>query len=104
MEKIETALALFNTVLATHEEKVREKVTQNITQQQEAKKAYNALEETCAHLRADISSLKKQCATQRQDSQKAGKQIDAAIQQLDAVLSVNQSVESEAHTEGEYNG
>lgn len=106
MEKVETALALFNTVLATHGEKLREKLSkksaQNIAQQEEAEKAFSELEETCAHLRAEISSLKKQCATQIQDSQKAGKQIDAAIQQLDTVLSVNESVENELHREGEY--
>ena len=95
MEKIETALALFNTVLTAHGEKLTEKLGQNIIQQKQAKKAFSELEETCAHLRADISSLKKQCATQIQDSQKAGKQIDAAIQQLDAVLSVNESIANE---------
>ncbi|MDD9798219.1 MAG: hypothetical protein OXT03_03835 [Alphaproteobacteria bacterium] len=95
MEKIEASLALFNTFLTAHGEKLREKLGQNISRQKQAKEAFSELEETCAHLRADISSLKKQCATQIQDSQKAGKQIDAAIQQLDAVLSVNESIANE---------
>lgn len=49
-------------------------------------RALDELNVVCAHLRADVSGLKKELAAQMAAGTKAGQQIEAALAQIDAVL------------------
>lgn len=49
-------------------------------------RALDELNVVCAHLRADVSGLKKELAAQKAAGAKASQQVEAALAQIDAVL------------------
>ena len=77
--KVQNALEAFNSALSMLEQKMP-----HMMQRQQG--AMKNMEEICADLRAEISSLKKQLASRKTMSDKVAREMGAVLKQIDKIL------------------
>lgn len=82
MSDIQTALKIFNEALTNLERKL----PTALSQFSQSHEAVADLETECAHLRAEVSALKKEMANHKTANGRATQQIETALSQIDALL------------------
>ena len=82
MQDIQTALKHFNEALLVLEERLPDRIAELV----KVKSDLDALNIEAAHMRSEISSLKKQISAGAAAQSKAEQQIDAAMKQLDQLM------------------
>lgn len=82
MQDIQTALKHFNEALQVLEERLPDRIAEAV----KVKSDLDALNIEAAHMRSEISSLKKQISAGAAAQSKAEQQIDAAMKQLDQLM------------------
>ena len=82
MQDIQTALKHFNEALQVLEEHLPDRIAEAV----KVKSDLDALNIEAAHMRSEISSLKKQISAGDAAQSKAEQQIDAAMKQLDQLM------------------
>lgn len=82
MSDIQTALKIFNEALTNLENKL----PAALSQYSQSHQMVADLETECAHLRAEVSALKKEMANHKTVNGRATQQIETALNQIDALL------------------
>ena len=82
MQDIQTALKHFNEALQVLEERLPDRIAELV----KVKSDLDELNIEAAHMRSEISSLKKQISASAAVQSKAEQQIDAAMKQLDQLM------------------
>lgn len=82
MSQLDDALKALTQALAELEHKLSEINRQSATQHKELKQ----VNEICAHLRAEVSGLKKDLKRQIAVNEKAGREIDSVLADIDNAL------------------
>ena len=82
MQDIQTALKHFNEALQVLEECLPDRIAEAV----KVKSDLDELNIEAAHMRSEISSLKKQISASAAVQSKAEQQIDAAMKQLDQLM------------------
>jgi len=82
MSQLQGALEAFTLALADLEQKLAEAGRHRAEREAELER----VNEACAHLRAEVSSLKKDLKRQLAANEKAGREIDSVLAEIDGVL------------------